>query len=140
MKYISQNKKIIINTIIMCVLTMFLCLYIADDILGLNQPPAKGHISVCANIIFWGSLLGVPLLFHKQIQWKYTVINLLLYFVLYFPLYEICGLKLTHAFLQRGGFLEFPPLWSAILVAVLFWGAQSIVLLICHVIHRIRKR
>ena len=64
----------------------------------------------------------------------------ILYFILYFPLYEICGLKLTHAFLQRGGFLEFPPYWSAILVAILFWGAQSIVLLICHVIHRIRKR
>ena len=123
----------------MCVLTMFLCLYIADDIFGLNQPPAKRHILICANLIFSGSLVGMPLLFHKQIQWKYTAINLLLYFFLYFPLYKICGLKLTHAFLQSGGFLEFPPYWNAIFVAVLFWGVQSIVLLLCNGIHRIRK-
>ena len=84
MKYSSQNKNILLNTIILCVLTMFLCLYIADDILGLNHPPAKRHIAVCANLVFWGSLVGMPLLLHKQIQWKYTVINLLLYFFLVF--------------------------------------------------------
>jgi len=68
---------------------MFLYLYIGDDVLGLSQPPAKKHILICANVIFWSNLIGLPLLFRNRIRWNYTLINLPLYFLLFLPLYEI---------------------------------------------------
>lgn len=104
---------------VMGILTILLCLIVSDDLLGLNSPPARSQIG---HYVFWVSLIGLPLLFYKFVSWRYTLLNIPLYFLLYFPIYELCGLKHTHLFLQTGGFISFPVWFGAILVTAYFWG------------------
>ena len=98
---------------VMGILTILLCLIVSDDLLGLNSPPARSQIG---HYVFWVSLIGLPLLFYKFVSWRYTLLNIPLYFLLYFPAYELCGLKHTHLFLQTSGFISFPVWFGAILV------------------------
>ena len=106
---------------VMGILTILLCLIVSDDLLGLNSPPARSQMG---HYVFWVSLIGLPLLFYKFVSWRYTLLNIPLYFLLYFPVYELCGLKHTHLFLQTGGFISFPVWFGAALVAAYFWGIQ----------------
>ena len=122
---------------VMGILTILLCLIVSDDLLGLNSPPARSQIG---HYVFWVSLIGLPLLFYKFVSWRYTLLNIPLYFLLYFPIYELCGLKHTHLFLQTSGFISFPVWFGAILVTACFWGIQSLVYLICHVVFHLLKK
>ena len=90
--------------------------------------------------VFWVSLIGLPLLFYKFVSWRYTLLNIPLYFLLYFPAYELCGLKHTHLFLQTGGFISFPVWFGAALVAACFGGIQSLVYLVCHIAFHLLKK
>ena len=67
---------------VMGILTILLCLIVSDDLLGLNSPPARSQIG---HYVFWVSLIGLPLLFYKFVSWRYTLLNIPLYFLLYFP-------------------------------------------------------
>ena len=122
---------------VMGILTILLCLIVSDDLLGLNSPPAQSQIG---HYVFWVSLIGLPLLFYKFVSWRYTLLNIPLYFLLYFPIYELCGLKHTHLFLQTGEFISFPVWFGAILVTACFWGIQSLVYLICHIAFHLLKK
>ena len=108
---------------VMGILTILLCLIVSDDLLGLNSPPARSQMG---HYVFWVSLIGLPLLFYKFVSWRYTLLNIPLYFLLYFPAYELCGLKHTHLFLQTGGFISFPVWFGAILVTACFWGYKAL--------------
>ena len=135
----SQNRMMsIVYTIIMGLLTILLCLVVADGEFGLNPPPARSHMGI---IVYWASIIVLPLLFYKRVSWRYTLLNLPLYFVLYFPVHRLYSNKLTSMFLDTGGFIAFPAWGYAILVAVIFWGTQSTVYLITNIIfYVIRKR
>ena len=122
---------------VMGILTILLCLIVSDDLLGLNSPPARSQMG---HYVFWVSLIGLPLLFYKFVSWRYTLLNIPLYFLLYFPIYELCGLKHTHLFLQTGGFISFPVWFGAALVIACFWGIQSLVYLICHIAFHLLKK
>ena len=67
---------------VMGILTILLCLIVSDDLLGLNSPPARSQMG---HYVFWVSLIGLPLLFYKFVSWRYTLLNIPLYFLLYFP-------------------------------------------------------
>jgi len=121
----------------MGVLTVLLCLIVADDLFGLDAPPARSQMG---HPIFWVSLIGLPLLFYRRVPWRYTLLNIPLYFLLYFPVYEICGLKHTHSLLEAGGFFSFGPLWGAGLVTAVFWGVQSLVYLACNGVSLVWKK
>ncbi len=123
----------------MGLLTILLCLVVADHIFGLNAQPAESQMG---HPIFWISLIGLPVLFHKSTPWKYTLLNIPLYFLLFFPVWKMCGLQVAHhLLLQSGGFIEFPAFWNALLVTALFWGVQSLVYLVLYVVSFIlRKR
>jgi hypothetical protein len=82
----------------------------------------------------WSLLCRAHFRFHQQ------ELELSLYFLLYFPVYELCGLKHTHLFLQTGGFISFPVWFGAALVAAYFWGIQSLVYLICHIAFHLLKK
>lgn len=129
---------------IMGICTIFLSLVVADGVFGLNQPPAKATREFVAFLFFWSGMIVLPLLFYKRIKWRNTFLNLPLYFLLYFRIYDMFGLKLTHSFLERCGFFAFPSYMGAILVAVVFWGIQSIVFLviniICYVVRKKQKK
>lgn len=128
----------------MGICTIFLSLVVADGMFGLNQPPTTATRGFVGFLFFWSGMIVLPLLFYKRIKWRDTFLNLALYFLLYFPVYDMFGLKLTHSFLERGGFFAFPSYKGAILVAVVFWGIQSIVFLviniICYVVRKNRRK
>ena len=63
---------------VMGILTILLCLIVSDDLLGLNSPPARSQIG---HYVFWVSLIGLPLLFYKFVSWRYTLLNIPLYFL-----------------------------------------------------------
>lgn len=63
---------------VMGILTVLLCLIVSDDLLGLNSPPARSQIG---HYVFWVSLIGLPLLFYKFVSWRYTLLNIPLYFL-----------------------------------------------------------
>lgn len=137
----DKHRKALMLPALMGVLTILLCLVVADGIIGLNQSPAHRSTGIMANAFLWGGLIGLPLLFYKWVQWKYTLLNFPLYFLLYFPVYAMFGLKHTHYFLGTGGFIDFPTCWGALLVAVWFWGVQSLAYLICNLLcHIIQKQ
>lgn len=62
---------------VMGILTILLCLIVSDDLLGLNSPPARSQMG---HYVFWVSLIGLPLLFYKFVSWRYTLLNIPLYF------------------------------------------------------------
>ena len=63
---------------VMGILTILLCLIVSDDLLGLNSPPAQSQIG---HYVFWVSLIGLPLLFYKFVSWRYTLLNIPIYFL-----------------------------------------------------------
>lgn len=128
----STNRKPgLILTGMMGTFTILLCLAVADGMIGLHQPPAGTHLGA---VLFWTGMIVLPLLFYRWVKWRDTLLNLPLYFLLYFPVYERFGLEHTHYSLETGGLIAFPAYWGAILVAVVFWGIQSLVCLIVNII------
>lgn len=63
---------------VMGFLTILLCLIVSDDLLGLNSPPARSQMG---HYVFWVSLIGLPLLFYKFVSWRYTLLNIPIYFL-----------------------------------------------------------
>ena len=63
---------------VMGILTILLCLIVSDDLLGLNSPPTRSQIG---HYVFWVSLIGLPLLFYKFVSWRYTLLNIPIYFL-----------------------------------------------------------
>ena len=63
---------------VMGILTILLCLIVSDDLLGLNSPPARSQMG---HYVFWVSLIGLPLLFYKFVSWRYTLLNIPIYFL-----------------------------------------------------------
>ena len=133
-------KKEAIFAVAMGILTVLLCLVAADGMIGLDHPPARKHIEYMGAAIFWMGMIALPLIFHKWVKWRYTLLNLPLYFLLYFPIYDVFLLKHEHLFLDSGGFLPFPTFWGAITTAVVFWSLQSLVYLIVNLIFYAIKR
>ena len=137
MKSKSRTMRIA-YTILMGTLTILLCLVVVDGEFGLNPPPARSHMGI---VVYWVSIIVLPLLFYKRVPWRYTFLNLLLYFVLYFPVHKLYSNSLTSMFLDTGGFIAFPTWWYAALVSSAFWGIQSVVYLITNaVFYIIQKR
>ncbi len=135
----TTSKMNLIYVFIMGFLTILVSLAVADGVFGLGHLPADADKELLGDIFFWGGLIILPLLFCKKVRWKYTLLNLPLYFLLYFPVYEMFGVRHYHKFLESGGFIGSPPL-SAALVAVILWGIQSLVFLICGLIsYAVRK-
>lgn len=139
MKPKSWNKSLLYAGI-MGISTVLLSLVVADGVFGLNQPPARATRELIGFLFFWSGMIALPLLFYKRVKWRYTFQNLLLYFLLYFPVCKAFGFQHKHYFLETGGFLSFPTYWGAILVAVVFWGIQSLVFLICKIIYWVLRK
>ena len=136
----AKWKKEAIFAVIMGILTVLLCLVVADGMIGMAYPPARKHIGYMGAAIFWIGIIALPLIFHKWAKWRYTLLNLPLYFLLYFPIYDVFGLKHEHLFLDSGGFLPLSTFWGAIMAAVVFWSLQSLVYLIVNIIFYAIKR
>ena len=104
---------------VMGILTILLCLIVSDDLLGLNSPPARSQIG---HYVFWVSLIGLPLLFYKFVSWRYTLLNIPLYFLLCFSAYELCCLKHTHLFSPNRWIYQFSGMVRSNIGHCLFLG------------------
>lgn len=134
------DRKKWIAAMIMGIFTVVLCLVIADHWIGLSQTPAHRTRENLAHIILYGGLVGLPILFYPKTTWPYTLLNLPLYFILYFPIAEIAGSAATHFFLRyAGGFIAFPDAFGAGITAVYFWSVQSVVFLVLWGVQRLQS-
>lgn len=132
----------VVFALLLALLTIIFCLVIADGMLGLNgfkfdHGHGAGTIYPnvrIGNIVFWAFLIGLPVLFSRWVQWRYTILNWLLYFLMYFPVYYAFGLSHNHGLLQTGGFFAFPPWVNALFVGVGFFLIQSAVYVLCNLV------
>lgn len=145
--------------VIMGLLTVLVCLIIADGIVGIEgiirdyKEFADGHHEftlVTSNptgrIIFWIGLLGLPVLFYKKVKVRYTWINLPLYLAAWYICSWLFGESVKHRYLAHPaqGFIsigdEFVSLWTTFLL----WVVQAIILwttsALCFMIRKIADR
>ncbi len=137
---LGEIGKQILWTLLLGLLTMFFCLYIADDVLGLNQPPAKAWRMYLGWGIHWVFLIGLPILLHKRIAWYYTLLNLPLYYLLFLLADAVCGLRHHHWFLSSSGFFSFGAGIAGAFVTIRFWMLQSLTFGGCCLFDFLKKR
>lgn len=118
-------------------LTIFFCLVLADGIIGMDAWYFydRDALILPGRIVFFVFILGLPILFSQWTRPQYTLINLPLYFILFFPVeafFDNVNLyrdeHLRGLFMSDGGF-DFTPDWSdALITAVVFFGIEFVVL------------
>ena len=128
-------KKIMrfLYAIILGIATLFFCVILSDGILNMRQ-------SAVGVIVFWVSVLSLPIAAKKFVQWRYTIINLPLYYVLYFPISAYPWNGGGRYFFQNGGFIAIPDWAGALLMAFLLWALESSVYAVSSLLCRQYKK
>lgn len=135
------DKRKLFASLIMGVLTLIVSLVVADHLIGLTQQPAHQLKGILAQIVFYAGLIGLPILFCKNTTWVYTLLNLPLYFILYFPIAEATGSTYTHYFLRSSrSLIALPDYFGAGITTIYFGIIQSIVFLILWNLQRMKCR
>lgn len=133
------DKRKLFASFIMGFLTLIVSLVVADHLIGLYQQPAHRLKGIFAHIVFYAGLIGLPALFCKKTSWIYTLFNLPLYFILYFPIADAAGSTYMHYFLRSShGLITLPDYFGAGITTIYFWIVQSIVFFIMWSLHRIK--
>lgn len=138
-----RHEKSVALALVIGILTVIFCLIIADGILGINGLKVDHGVRFRVKtgaIVFWVFIVGLPLVVMKWVRWLHTLPNLLLYFVMYFPVYYYFGSSGGHAFLEPDVLLPLPVWAYALFTAVAFWGIQSMVLCMCDIIRFLWKK
>jgi hypothetical protein len=91
-------------------------------------------------IVFWVSVVSLPIVAKKFVQWRYTIINLPLYYALYFPISVYHWNGGGRYFFHNGGFIAIPNWASALLMAFLLWALESVVYAIFSLSCRLYKK
>jgi len=127
--------------ILMAVLTVFFCLAFSDGILNMYAYKTMHYWQdvLLGRIVFCIFIVLLPLIFAKKVKWKHTIINLPLYFLMYFPVAEIFGYSQGHLFLRFGGFISFPDYFGATIVAIVFWSIQSLTYMLLFILKKLKK-
>lgn len=145
--------------IIMGLLTVLVCLIIADGFVGIEgtirdyKEFEDGHHEfalVTSNptgrIIFWIGLLGLPVVFFRKVKVKYTWINLPLYLFAWYICSWIFGESVKHRYLAHParGFISFGDEFVSLWTTILLWVVQASILwitaLLCFTIRKIADR
>ena len=119
--------------IILGIATLFFCVILSDGILNMRQ-------NAVGVFVFWVSVVSLPIAAKKYVKWRYTVINLPLYYALYFPISAYPWNGGGRFFFQNGGFIVIPDLAGALLMAFLLWALEGIVYAIFSLLCRLYKR
>ena len=152
--YFKYHLKNIFWALVMGVLTMITCLYIAERHLGIQgfieyEYGATGRVigwslnrSFQPGLWFrWICLIGLPLLFARKVRWRYTWVNLLLFFALYFPIRMIAKPWPYMFYLSdsSNGIINIPWIVLPFMMTFHFWGVQSLVYLAYNTVSWILK-
>ena len=121
------------------ILTILCCLILADGIIGMDAWYfyARDLVILPGRIVFWIFIIGLPVVFSKWTRPVYTLINLPLFYSLYFPV-KACFDHVDiywhedrrSLFMYKGGFDFFPVEFNACMMAVVFFAIEFIVLII----------
>lgn len=151
----NKRKQGYIYAIILGLLTILVCLVIADGCVGIAgtirdyKEFADGHHEftlVTSNptgrIIFWMGLLVLPLLFSGKTKVRYTWVNLPLYLAAWYVCLWIFGESVKHRYLAHPaqGFISFGDGFVSIGTTLLLWFVQAIVLWIMTLVRFIFRK
>ena len=145
----DKKRKKLINSCFMGLLTVIFCLVIADGILGtdghaVTRGPLFSNHAYAGTydpndgtglLFFWISIIAITVLFVPRLEWRYTWVNLPVYFILWFPASAVFGESPQHTFLDKSAsaFLTIGPdigFLRPVFAAVFFWLVQSAVYLL----------
>lgn len=146
--YFKYHLKNVLWALLMGLVTMITCLFVAERILGVSgfvtyvEYTPEGYMLAGLNphikIGLWFRricLVLIPLLFSRKVRWRYTWVNFFVFFFLYFPMRELAGQWPGMGYLGEGGsILPLPWILNPIIMMFHFWGVQSLVYLVHHAI------
>lgn len=139
----NKRKEGYVYAVIMGLLTILVCLIIADGLIGIEgtikdyKEYADGYhefILVTSNptgrYVFWIGLLGISVLFSWKTKIKYTWINLPVYFAAWYLCLWIFGESVKHRYLAHPaqGFISFGEGFVSLGTTVFLWLMQVIIL------------
>lgn len=147
-------KSGIVISIILCILTVIVCIVIADEVIGIEGTVGNAEVTPdgsteftlnsgdpAGRIVFWCGLLILPLLFVRRLKVRYTLINFPLYFAAWYLLDAIFGNGAQHGILSNHMTeLIHSDIFSAASTAVMLWGVQAIEIFIVSVLCSLIKK
>lgn len=153
--YFKYHLKNVLWALLMGLVTMITCLYIAERHLGIHGFIEYEYGAATGRVIGWSlnrsfqpglwfkwiCLIVIPILFARKVRWRYTWVNLLFYFVLYFPIRMIAK-PWPYMFYMSdssSGILVIPWIILPFGMTFHFWGVQSIVFAGINLLRYVRR-
>ena len=156
--YNKQFLREILLAILLAVLTVFFCVYVADGLFGIRGlkcrevigeevwgPVTRSWVdreNQTGAVTFWIFLFGLPLLFTCWTKWRYTLFNLLIYPMLWY-IVDAC-VESHHGHLILSGTLGWFSGWdkfiNPIFMSIQFFVAHSIVFFAVYCIRKARQK
>lgn len=141
--YFKYHLKNVAWALLLGVVTMILCLFVAERFLGVSgfvmdvtytpDGDMLSRVNPHLKIGLWFRricLVVIPLVFARKVRWRYTWVNFFVYFFLYFPMRELAGQWPGMGYMGEGGsILPVPWILNPIIMMFHFWGVQSLVYL-----------
>lgn len=137
-------KKSYLLSLLLGLLTVIVCLAIADGMIGVigtigdYTEDEFGNVEFTLHvkdptgrIIFGAGLILLPLIFGWFISPKHTWVNLLLYLLAWYALSAIFGSQVNHRFLAHPstGFIDFFSEFTPFFTTLYLWVNQLVILL-----------
>lgn len=151
-----MNKtKSYLFALLLGMLTVFVCLAVADGMLGIEGTiqnyveSSTGEITyelhvrdARGRIIFWGGLLILPMLFAPKVLPQRTWINLPLFAGSWYVLSAVFGSHANHRFLAHParGFISFYEELDPFILAVFLWLVQLVILIAARAVIKVCLR
>ena len=152
----QQNQRLLKKlslSVLLAVLTMFFCVYVADGLFGINgfkrMEGVDGMTATYAEtenrtgaVIFAVFLIALPLLFSRWIQWTHTLVNYAIYPAAWYILDVIFGKHPGHYLLSEnmGMFSGFDKVTKPLFMTWVFFVAHSLVFLAVYCIRKVRQK
>jgi hypothetical protein len=156
--YNKQFLRDILLAMLLGVLTVFFCVYVADGLFGIRGlkhrevigqadwgPVTRSWVereNQTGAVIFWLFLLGLPLLFTRWTKWRYTLFNLLIYPMLWYIVDACVESHHGHLILSgtMGWFSGLDKVINPIFMSIQFLVAHSMVFFAVYCIRKIRQK
>lgn len=148
-------KKSYLLSLLLGLLTVIVCLAIADGMIGVAGTIGDytedefGNVEFTLHvkdptgrIVFGAGLILLPLIFGWFISPKHTWVNLLLYPAAWYVLSAIFGSQVNHSFLAHpaGGFVDFFSELTPIFTTLYLWLSQFFILLAVRLVRYIGEK